>query len=202
VAVGTAPPTAADGLGWWSAAPAASYADEQAPASSARLSEASWLVRLRALLDARVLAEGLPRRPTVLDGTLVGAADSAGASTRPVALWDDELMWEVLAGVHGALLGCSPEGDLLLGRAWPPDWEGQPFEVHRLVVGAAVVSYAVRWHGPRPALLWEIDPRSAGGLEPPIVRAPGLDAAWRARAWRGEALLAVPGNGARKAAPA
>jgi hypothetical protein len=41
----------------------------------------------------------------------------------------------------------------------------------------------VRWHGPRPALLWECE--GAGR-----IRAPGLDPAWSTDEPRGDALLA------------
>jgi hypothetical protein len=46
------------------------------------------------------------------------------------------------------------------------------------------VSYALRWHGERPALLWE--------CERPGVRltAPGLDPSWSTTDQTGEALLA------------
>ena len=71
-------------------------------------------------------------------------------------------------------------------------WVGAPFEVHALPAGVGSVSYAVRWHGPRPALLWEIDPRSGVEGEPPLLVSSGLDPTWSARAWRGEALLAPP----------
>ena len=55
---------------------------------------------------------------------------------------------------------------------------------------AGELSYAVRWHGERPALLWELHPRPGG----PAVRltAPGLDPGWSTEASAGEALLAAP----------
>ncbi|MCU1359725.1 MAG: hypothetical protein JWN99_1014 [Ilumatobacteraceae bacterium] len=46
-------------------------------------------------------------------------------------------------------------GDLLPGGI-PSHWLGQNFEVHGVpTVGRSTVSYAVRWHGDRPAELWE-----------------------------------------------
>jgi hypothetical protein len=60
----------------------------------------------------------------------------------------------------------------------------------------------VRWHGGRPALLWEIEPPP--GLAPdttaPRVRAPGLDRQWQGTGWSGEGLLAGP-PGARGPSP-
>ena len=47
------------------------------------------------------------------------------------------------------------------------------------------VSFAVRWHGDRPALLWECE--QVGGR----LRAPGLDPEWSTTDRQGEALLAA-----------
>jgi hypothetical protein len=48
------------------------------------------------------------------------------------------------------------------------------------------VSFAVRWHADRPALLWDHQPR---GGRPVDLRAPGLDPRWSSSEPRGEALL-------------
>ena len=47
---------------------------------------------------------------------------------------------------------------------------------------------ALRWHGPRPAVLWEID---GPGV---VLRCSGLDPSWSAATARGEALLVEPGT--------
>jgi hypothetical protein len=71
--------------------------------------------------------------------------------------------------------------------ALPDEWVGVDFEVHGLATAAGSLAYAVRWHGDRPALLWEID-----GSDPdPALTTGGLDPAWRGRGRRGEALLGV-----------
>jgi len=75
------------------------------------------------------------------------------------------------------------EVDLLPG--FPPDWLGQPLEASDLPLRAGPLSFAVRWHGARPALLWD----APAGTE---LRAPALDAAWSTRDHVGEALLAEP----------
>ena len=58
-----------------------------------------------------------------------------------------------------------------------------------------MASFALRWHGERPALLWEVIPGS--GVDPtgsgPQFTAPGLDPSWSATGWTGEALLAPMG---------
>jgi hypothetical protein len=49
------------------------------------------------------------------------------------------------------------------------------------------VSFAVRWHGPRPALLWTAP---AGAT----LRAPGLDPEWSTSDPSGEQLLGTTGE--------
>lgn len=73
--------------------------------------------------------------------------------------------------------------DLLPG--FPPDWLGQSVTVDAVPLHRGPLSFAVRWHGARPALLWE----APDGVE---LRAPGLDPAWHSSAPSGEALLAEP----------
>ncbi len=78
---------------------------------------------------------------------------------------------------------------------WPGEWRGQGLEVHHAPTAHGELSYAVRWHGERPALLWELEGGpgrpGAGPSEPPVtLRAPGLDRSWSTREPRGEALLA------------
>jgi hypothetical protein len=45
----------------------------------------------------------------------------------------------------------------LMPHLFPSSWLGVDFEVHGLVVGLeSALSFAVRWHGERPAVLWEV----------------------------------------------
>jgi len=72
----------------------------------------------------------------------------------------------------------------------PSSWRGGNLEVHEAPTRAGGrVSYAVRWHGERPALLWEVE---RAGVR---LRAPALDPEWSTTERRGEALLA-PANAA------
>jgi hypothetical protein len=66
---------------------------------------------------------------------------------------------------------------------FPDEWLGRDLEVHRLPTGSGTLSFAIRWHGARPALLWELD---ASGPAHLVV---GLDPDWTADAPAGEALL-------------
>ena len=57
--------------------------------------------------------------------------------------------------------------------------------LHRAPTPAGDISFALRWHGDRPALLWDVP----NGVE---VRSTALDPEWRGSGGRGEALLAPP----------
>lgn len=73
--------------------------------------------------------------------------------------------------------------DLLPG--FPPDWLGRDLAVHGVPTAAGPVSFAVRWHGERPALLWE----APDGVR---LTASRLDPQWEATGGAGEVLLAAP----------
>jgi hypothetical protein len=64
----------------------------------------------------------------------------------------------------------------------PPEWSGRDIEVNEVPTKHGPLSYAVRWHGPNPALLWE-------GPDGVTLRAPGLDPTWSTDASAGETLL-------------
>jgi hypothetical protein len=67
----------------------------------------------------------------------------------------------------------------------PAELLGQSFDVNDARAGEAVVSYAVRWHGERPAVLWE-------SSVPITVRCSVVDPSWQAEGTRGDALLVAP----------
>lgn len=70
----------------------------------------------------------------------------------------------------------------------PEAWMGQNLEVHDAPTHFGPISFAVRWHGDRPALLWDLRSR---GDAPVRLRAPGLDSSWSTTEAKGEALLAT-----------
>jgi hypothetical protein len=87
------------------------------------------------------------------------------------------------------------EGGLALSSAVPDSWLGQGWEVHDAPTAHGTLSYAVRWHGERPALLWELRPHegpAGDGAGRVRLTAPGLDPAWSTTELKGEALLAAP----------
>ncbi len=86
--------------------------------------------------------------------------------------------------------------------AFDRSWLGQQVEAHGVPTPWGATSYALRWHGERPALLWEVEaePGSLGAAgtqttesaAPFTVTAPGLDPTWSGSGADGEALLGVP----------
>lgn len=72
----------------------------------------------------------------------------------------------------------------------PDSWRGQGIEVHDLPTRHGSLSFAVRWHGERPALLWELAPTYPE--VPTRLVVPGLDPTWSTDGAKGEDLLAVP----------
>ena len=79
--------------------------------------------------------------------------------------------------------------DLLLAPGFRPAWQGGSLAAYGLPTRFGPVSYAVRWHGTRPALLWELDARP--GQKPVTLRAPALDHTWSSDEPTGETLLAA-----------
>jgi hypothetical protein len=166
-----------------------------------------------ALLAARVgLRAGHPDALTDLDGLLAvgaptwrwadqvdpvtggGVAGDGHAAAAAAGMWAvgrDLLVRDQPPPPGG---GAVPEGSsgptgtgLALCPWFPPAWRGQELEVHGLPTRAGLLSYAIRWHGRRPALLWEVT-----GLGSDVhLSAPGLDPAWTATGRRGDALLAA-----------
>lgn len=108
-----------------------------------------------------------------------GDACSAAAAASLVDLVLDLLVHEAADGAG-----------LVLCAVWPESWLGAPVEVHGLRTALGTVSFAIRWHGERPALLWELEPHPGVGAVDLTI--PGLDPSWRSSEPRGEALLAAP----------
>ena len=96
---------------------------------------------------------------------------------------------DVLSFVRDLLVRDTASG-LALCSVLPPTWLGRGFEVHDAPTAWGRFSFAVRWHGERPALLWDLVPPP--GTAPAVITAPGIDPAWRTTEPRGDALLAAP----------
>ncbi len=91
--------------------------------------------------------------------------------------------------VRDLLVRETSDGGLALCSLVPHDWLGQPVEVHDAPTHHGLVSFAIRWHGDRPALLWELAPHD--GTTAVRITAPGLDPSWSTTELRGDALLAA-----------
>ncbi len=80
----------------------------------------------------------------------------------------------------------APDG-VLLPTGLPSGWEGTNFEVYGLPTGpASTVSFAVRWHGARPAVLFE----QSG--TPVRLTAPVVAPEWSTADTTGDVLWPVP----------
>lgn len=136
------------------------------------------LMRARAVLGA----VGEQRGAEDLDGVLTGLAPSAPAR-------DSEAL-ETIA-IEERFARAHPLGASLMPDGLDAAWFGASLEAHGLPAGGGGrLSFALRWHGERPALLWEI----TGGSEDREWRLDGggLDPTWSSTHRRGEALLGVP----------
>ncbi len=139
------------------------------------LTDLDRAVRLTNVRLANGRRNGRRSAPLELPGTVPAA---------PAARPDGVL---VVPWVEQRLVGS--DGDLLpLG--FPEDWLGAPIEAHGVLAGTpttpAIVSFAVRWHGARPAVLWEVEGASLG------VRASLVAPGWSGTGPRGEALWPDP----------
>jgi hypothetical protein len=79
---------------------------------------------------------------------------------------------------------------LVLLAGWERGWAGQPVEAHDFPTRFGAVSFGVRWHGERPAVLWEVRSARADPGPRPHLCLPALDPNWSSGEMVGEALLA------------
>ncbi len=80
-------------------------------------------------------------------------------------------------------------GGRLLPSGMPSGWGGNNFEVYGVPTGAlGSVSFAVRWHGERPAVLWE----QSG--QPVTLSSPAIAPGWQTNDVKGEALWSQPAD--------
>lgn len=104
---------------------------------------------------------------------------------------------ELLSFVRTMLVRETSDGLALLSMI-PTRWYGQGIEVHDAPTRFGTLSFALRWHGARPALLWELEPHDPDTAV--VITTPGLDASFRSLDARGEALLAEPSDAPTQAA--
>ncbi|HUF33079.1 MAG TPA: hypothetical protein VMN58_07720 [Acidimicrobiales bacterium] len=95
---------------------------------------------------------------------------------------------DLLTFVRNLLVRETFDGGLALCSMVPDTWLGGGIEVHDAPTHHGLVSFAVRWHGERPALLWELVPQP--GVGEVRITVPGLDPTWSTTERAGDALLA------------
>lgn len=115
-----------------------------------------------------------------------GAAPGPSVTGRPIG-HDLAAAAAVVLATRALLLAEHPDGLALLPVP-PAGWYGAGVELHDAPTIHGRLSYALRWHGSRPALLWELEPHS--GRPPVRMTVPGLDPHWSTTERRGDALLA------------
>ena len=96
-----------------------------------------------------------------------------------------------LAGAE-ALLDClvAEAADHLVMLPSPPEaWMGASVDARSLATRHGVLSYSVRWHGTRPAVLWDLQPARVD--DPATLLRCGLDESWASTDLAGEALLST-----------
>jgi hypothetical protein len=119
----------------------------------------------------------------------LGIRDRRRAATRPEpSSWRDAARLAddaaFLVAARRLLVDDRPgTRDVTLLAEWPAAWRGLPLEVRDAPVAGGTLSFAIRWHGARPALLWD----APGGV---TITVPVLDPHWTSSVPRGEALLA------------
>ncbi len=163
--------------------PAAPWAPDVAEAVErvARTASSDWAVDDALDGASRVLATAGEQR-AVRDLAALRSRLTVRAADRPTIAPTDAArlgVWfeQQFADRSGALL---PQG-------LPITWLGAAVEVYGAPVGAtAAVSYALRWHGERPAVLWE-----RTGAEVSLT-APVVAPEWSTTQAKGEALWPLP----------
>jgi len=116
-------------------------------------------------------------------GELISLAQQAS----PAGSWgSDEVVHAAnfWLGARRMLIGGDP-GHLRLLPSFPTAWMGGEVEVHNAATTHGMISFAIRWHEYRPALLWDLD-----ADEEVEIRCPALDPDWSTTELRGETLLA------------
>jgi hypothetical protein len=132
-----------------------------------------------------------------------GAVTTAGAAHQPDDAATTAAAGLRFAGPAAALLARVRTGlvddaavtapTLALFSGFPPAWLGQSVEVHEAPTRFGRLSCALRWHGARPALLWDLQPPRGRPVPDGLtLLAPALDPSWSTTEPRGDALLAEP----------
>jgi hypothetical protein len=132
--------------------------------------------------EAGALRQAAKLRPARKGLPVVGDLVGTGITSDELALLSDPSLAAgtvittrlLVAREQGASVDCLP--------GFRSTWQGLSIDVDRLPTNHGLLSFAVRWHGSNPALLWESDsPITASALNPH----------WGSSEPKGEELVAV-----------
>ena len=114
-------------------------------------------------------------------------AITSGAALVP---GDPQRLANAVVSSIDALVTETADGSIDLLSGWTADeLAGVALAVHQVDTAYGPVSAAIRWHGARPALLWDVQCAPADRV---TVRCSVLDPSWSSQLPVGESLLAAP----------
>ena len=115
---------------------------------------------------------------------IIGRAEPTGGFSSAERLQDPFASALFLLMFRRSLVSQPDSSTIALFPSYTSKWFNVPVEVSSMPTSNGEVGYAVRWHGDRPALLWEGKINSKT-----TFTSPGFDPAWQSNEARGEALL-------------
>lgn len=171
-------------------------ATEKILAKCAQDKKMQWFERQSILLAGMVLGRAGETRGrqdielslSKLDELADGDRSTLFASDSSRSVLDGSLSGvRQIAWIESQLVAQRPDGAIeICPHGIDASWLGINFECHRLIGSTThMISFAVRWHADKPALLWELS-----GPAGPRVMASGLDLNFSSTQMRGETLLA------------
>ncbi len=115
---------------------------------------------------------------------IIGKAEPTGGFSSAERLQDPFASALFLLMFRRSLVSQPDSSTIALFPSYTSKWFNLPVEVSSMPTSNGEVGYAVRWHGDRPALIWEGNINSQT-----TFTSPGFDPAWQSNEARGEALL-------------
>lgn len=173
--------------------------------SGGRIAGEPWLPAALIALGGRLHQIGQPdvadriQSFDVHEQSLADRADALGAVTKRIdkrGVWPESQMAEAsryVRALRSVIIEDAGDEVRVLPEV-PTLWRGRAIDVLGLPLADGSLSFGLRWHGPRPALLWEA---SLTPEAPFRLRAPGIDSDFESDDRQGEVLLADPGWGAQ-----
>ncbi len=166
------------------------------PAAAEALGGLSQLLRLIGQFEASAeVARSIPAGLAMSDLPVdLAALTVLSESASSAGSWGDDDLEPAVRfwlGARRQLIDDSLDAIAMLPQ-FPTAWRGGNFEIHRAATVAGPLSFAIRWHGARPALLWDLEANDAGSSV--ALSCPGLDPTWTTTERRGETLLTGTGE--------